>query len=135
MEEEHIQHKPKNIKNNPRLYIGAGVVIVLLVVGGWFVLNSGDNSLGGALSGITGNENGAENGNAGAALEAAIERLTALQIRMETEELSSSMIEEVRDIRTDLEEAYANETGQANELWRELDQGLEELEQDLQSQL
>jgi len=119
------------------LAIGAGAVVVLLLA--WWALSGGgfdlDNRF--PLGSEQGREQTRQEGTAtseeelNAALEQAKQRLAALQIRMETEQVSDEMIEEVQDIRVTLAAAYEDANAEAKEKWRKLDEGLEDLEQNL----
>ena len=121
------------------LAIGAGAVVVLLLA--WWALSRGgfdlDNRflLGSEQSQEQANqqETAAKEAELNAALEQAKQRLAALQLRMETEQVSEEMIEEVQDIRVTLAAAYEDANSEAKEKWRKLDEGLEDLERNLRS--
>ena len=66
------------------------------------------------------------------ALADAEQRLSALADRLQNEPVSEEMLEEVRNIRSELAQAHENATGEARERWENLDEDLQELEQNLQ---
>ena len=118
----------QNVKNNPKILWGAIILGVITLAAGIFFYA---NSNGGLLPG-----GGEEPKSMEAALEEATARFIALRGRLESEEVSQEIIEEVVDIREDLERAVPKEADEAVlEMWRQLDEDLRAVEQILRDTL
>jgi len=117
----------QNVKNNPKILWGAIVFGVITLVAGVFFFANSNGDL------FSGEE---KPKSMEAALEEATGRFTVLRGRLESEEVSQEIIEEVVDIREDLERAVPKEADEAVlEMWRQLDEDLRAVEQILRDTL
>jgi len=144
----------QNQSNNTVLMWVIGIISVVALVLAWTAYNRAGENLTTQIERETG-ELAAETGqsvdqlgneigsaadsamtatqNSAARVQARAE-LLAMQAELAAEENYAAATEQVRDLRADLDQTYANTTGAAQMQWQELDAELEQLEQSVRTE-
>jgi hypothetical protein len=126
MEEEQKNRTQKNMSNPKIFWGGIAIGVAVLAAGVFFYVNSNGGSL----------PDTEEPKNFEEAVQEATVRFVTLRGRLESEQVSQEIVEEIADMREDLERAASKETDETVlEMWRQMDEDLRDVEQILRASL